>query len=243
MNLRLPSRVHLHRALSGSAVASLLLVACGGGTEPAAGTAEDASGLATTAEATASEQAPTSDPATTSLDDLEAATTTASAAPTESGGGQYSASGPDGRYVVGDTYSDTEMLFTYEGLAAVPFDDQGEYAEGECYLVLGSVEVLPDVPRLADGGTIAFRPSFDPIFDGTPDEEQSNEFFNCDVDPAQELGHTQSGTTELAAGETAAVWLDAIYVSPDRVDTLDGFRLYGMDDATFAAEVTQDLTE
>lgn len=152
-------------------------------------------------------------------------------------------SGDDGRYVVGDTYTDTEMLFTYEGLAAVPFDSQGEYSEGECYMVLGTVETLPDVPRLSEGDTIPFRPSFDPILDGTPDTEQSNEFFNCDVDPVQELGYTQSGTTELAAGESATVWLDAIYVAPDQVDTLEGFRLYGMDDSTFAAEVTQDLTE
>ncbi len=48
--------------------------------------------------------------------------------------------------------------------------------------------------------------------------------------------------TNVEPGDTAMVWLDAIYVAPERAGTLDGFRIFDSDDLTFAADVTQDLT-
>lgn len=163
-------------------------------------------------------------------------------APTEAAGAHLP-SGPDGRYEVGDTYSDGEIVFTYEGLAAVPLDPLGAYTDGSCFIVLGTVEVPPDSPRAADGMGTEFRASFSPIFDGTVDEEQDDEFFNCDVAPVQDLGYTQSTTTAVAPNESATVWLDAIWESPERAGTMEAFRLYGSDDSVFTTEVTVDLTE
>lgn len=204
--------------------------------------------LASTGDASPSAAATTTgvDPATSDAPTTDATTgaspTEASAAPTETAASEYAPSGPGGRYAAGDTYSDGEVLFTYEGLATVPLNSSGDYDEGACYFVLGTVEVLPGGPMAGDGGVIVFRPSLDPIFDGTADEEQSNEYFNCDVDPVTELGYVQGSVTELGVGETAKVWVDAIYESPERAGTLEAFRLFGMDDIAFTTEVTQDLT-
>ena len=135
---------------------------------------------------------------------------------------------------MGDQYSDGEFVFTFEGLAAVPLDPVGDYTEGECYFVLGSAEALSRFE--------IYRPSVDPIFAGVADNDQDNEFFNCDVDPVTAIGYTQAVDTSIETGDTAMVWLDAIYVTPERAGTLDGFRIFDSDDLTFAADVTQDLT-
>lgn len=205
------------RLAVGSVAVTTLLVGCGSDEPDAtAETSEDAAPADDTAEgAPAEDAAPAEEPE----------------AEVPVGG-----SGPDGRFQAGDQYNDGEFIFTYQGLAAVPLDPLGNYTDGECYFVLGSVEALPaDFSR-------TFGAAVDPIFAGVVDQEQNDEFFNCAVGPVTALGYTQSPVTTVASGETATVWLDAIYVSPARAGTLEGFRLFGSDELNFVADVTQDLT-
>ncbi len=88
----------------------------------------------------------------------------------------------------------------------------------------------------------SFRAAFAPIIGGEVDSEQDDEFFNCDASAVGALGYTQSTTTDVAVGESAPVWLDAIYLAPDRVGQLDGFQLYGDESLVFSAEVTDDVS-
>jgi hypothetical protein len=215
------------RIVAGSAVIAFVLAGCGSDetdAEPAAADAPvEATDDAPPADDTA-ENAP-AEPAE------EAAPPAEPEAEVPAGG-----SAPDGRFQVGDQYNDGEFIFTYEGLATVPLDPLGNYTDGECYFVLGSIEALPaEFSR-------DFSPAVDPIFAGVADQEQNDEFFNCDVGPVTAIGYTQSPVTTVAPGDTATVWLDAIYVSPERAGTLDGFRLFGADELSFVADVTQDLT-
>lgn len=170
------------------------------------------------------------EPAEPADDTAEAPADESEADSEEPGGG----TGPDGVYQVGDVFSDGDVLFTYEGLVQVSYDQLGSYSDGECYFAIGTVTAVTEFAG-------AFRPSFDPIFDGVPDREQNNQFFDCSFEPVQTLGYVQGTVTDLTVGDSVMIWLDAIYVSPERAGTLDGFRLYGMDDMTFSAEVTQNL--
>ncbi len=151
-------------------------------------------------------------------------------------------SGPDGTYVVGDTFVDVDFDFTYEGLVQVPLDTLGKYTEGECYFAIGTAEYREDSPSASISSTDSFRASFAPIIAGTVDKDQDDEFFNCDASVVGAAGYEQSTTADVPLGESLPVWLDAIYLSPDRVGQLDGFQLYGSEDLVFSAEVTQDLT-
>lgn len=157
--------------------------------------------------------------------------------PNEATGG----SGPDGTYVVGDTYSDGDFEFTYEGMVKVPLDSQGEYSEGECFFAVGSVTFLAG-PMSEVTDSDAFSPAFAPIIGGALDTEQNDEFFNCDSGAVGDLGYEQSATTDIAVGDTAGVWLDAIYLSPDQTGQLDGFQLYGDETLAFSPEVTEDVS-
>lgn len=158
--------------------------------------------------------------------------------PAEPAGG----SGPDGTYEVGDTYSDLDFDFTYEGLVTVPLDSQGEYTEGTCYFAIGSARFKEDSPTAEFSTSDAFSPSFDPIIAGSLDAAQNDEFFNCDASVVGAAGYTQTSTTNVPVGESAPVWLDAIYLSPDQDGQLEGFQLYGDETLRFSAEVTEDLT-
>jgi hypothetical protein len=150
-------------------------------------------------------------------------------------------SGPDGVFLVGDTYSDGDFDFTYEGLVKVPLDSLGEYSEGECFYAIGTVTFLEGpVSQVTDRDS--FRASFAPIIGGAVDTEQDDEFFNCDAGAMGDLGYTQSVTTDVAIGDTVGVWLDAIYLAPDQIGQLDGFQLYGDETLVFAAEVTEDVS-
>ncbi len=150
-------------------------------------------------------------------------------------------SGPDGTFLVGDTYFDLEFTFLYEGLVKVPLDTLGKYSEGECFYAVGSVTFL-EGPQSAATDRDAFRPSFDPIIGGAVDSEQNDEFFNCDAGAIGDLGYTQTSTTYVEVGSTVGVWLDAIYLAPDQTGTLDGFQIYGDESLVFSAEVTQDIS-
>ena len=158
-------------------------------------------------------------------------------APAEPTGG----SGPDGTYVVGDTYSDVDFEFTYEGLVEVPLDSQGAYRDGTCYFAVGSAVFKEDSPTAEFSTSGVFRPSFDPIIAGALDSEQNDEFFNCDASVVGDAGYTQTSTTNVPVGESSSVWLDAIYLSPDQDGQLEGFQLYGDEALRFSAEVTEDL--
>ena len=148
---------------------------------------------------------------------------------------------PDGPYRVGDTYTDGDFEFVYEGLVKVPFDSQGAYTEGECYFAVGSVTFI-EGPSSQTVDSDSFSPAFNPIIGGVVDTEQNDEFFNCDAQAVGSLGYSQTSTTDVALGETAKVWLDAIYVAPDRSGQLEGFQLYRVDDLIFEAEVTTDVS-
>lgn len=190
----------------------------------------------------ASEDSPTDTPtaddtASTADDSAEAPADDA----TESDDETLTGSGPDGIYLVGDTFTDGDFLFVYEGLVKVPLDPLGAYSDGECFFAIGSATFI-EGPSSQLSDFDSFTPAFNPIIAGTLDTEQNDEFFNCDAQAIGALGYSQTGTTDITLGETAPVWLDAIYLAPEQSGQLEGFELYGSADLVFEAEVTSDVS-
>ncbi len=156
--------------------------------------------------------------------------------------GDTGGSGPGGLYMAGDVFDDGEFEFTYGGLIKTSLNPEGEHADGECYFMVGTAKRTKSTAG-ADLETDTFPPSVTPIFAGTADKEQNNEFFNCDYQAMTDAGFLQTHDAELAIDQSADIWLDAIYVTPARAGQLESVALFGSEDLLFDAEVTQDLRD
>lgn len=186
---------------------------------------------------------PEADPTVVESPDAGGATSTPAVTPSDpaESEGEPGGSGPDGLYLVGDVYNDGDFEFTYGGLAQTGFDTEGAYTDGECYFVMGTVERI-EGPGAAIAGPDTFSPASSPIFAGVLDEDQNDEFFNCDFGAMTDAGFSQSVRTGLEVGDSADIWLDAVYVDPTRVGQLESVQLYGVNGPLFDAQVTQELS-
>lgn len=155
--------------------------------------------------------------------------------------GEAGASGPDGTFLVGDVYNDGDFEFTYGGLVQTGLDSQGDYTDGECYFMVGTVERI-EGPGAAIDGPDSFTPAITPIFGGVGDEEQHDEFFNCDFRAMADEGFVQTFDAALEVGDSTDIWLDAVYVDPTRVGQLESIQLFGSSGPLFDVQVTQDLS-
>ena len=144
----------------------------------------------------------------------------------------------DGRYRVGDTYTDGEFDAVYLGLVEVPLGPD-IWPDGACYAIAWDATYLDP----AGFGSDEFRPSIDAyLTDGRQgDDDQTG--VGCDQTVLPPAGYARGIETMISAGETVRIYSGPFRVAAADIGMIDIITLFGSGPETgLDPEVTSTLT-
>ncbi len=144
----------------------------------------------------------------------------------------------DGRYRVGDTYTDGEFAAVYLGLVEIPLGPD-IWPDGACYAIAWDATYLDP----AGFGSDEFRPSIDAyLADGRlGDNDQTG--VGCDQKVLEPAGYARGIETTIAGGETVRIYSGPFRVAAADIGAIDIITLFGSGPETgLDPQVTGTLT-
>ena len=144
----------------------------------------------------------------------------------------------DGRYRVGDTYTDGEFSAVYLGLIEIPLGPD-IWPDGACYAVAWDATFLDPL----EFGSDEFQPAVDAyLLDGrVADDDQTG--VGCDQKVLPPAGYERGIETTIAAGETVRIYSGPFRVAAADIGSVDIVALFGSGPETgLDPEITATLT-